>query len=283
MLSPTYLAFCHLTFICQAYFDLVPNARPLATALKHWAKCRGLNDPSGSSGPTTLSSYSIVLLLLSYLQVKGHLPNLQDPALIEQTGVAPTFLWARPAKNKKKPAGKQSMPRKRQQETVVGALANAQQAPLRMRCETTFVPAYAAAGAQSSELAPLTLDGGLRGFFAYYASFVFENTVVALAASGTMPRAAPFENAAATAEADTVNRRFSALQPDVVDDIAEVVSRLGDIHVRGQTESPVIQRLTRDLDSAETAALELEEDAEDAHRIADGVDFLQPETWQEHL
>jgi hypothetical protein len=268
----------------QAYFDLVTNARPLATALKHWAKCRGLNDPSGSSGPTTLSSYSIVLLLLSYLQVKGHLPNLQDPALIEQTGVAPTFLWARPAKQKS--AGKKSKASKRHQGALVGAPVDVQQAPLHVRCETTFVPAYAAFRAQVSELAPLTLDAGLRGFFAYYAAFDFENTVVALAASGTMPRAVSFKMVATKAEADTVKRRSeegTAVQPDAVDDMAEVVSRLGDIHVRGQTESPVIQRLTGDLNSAETAALELEEDAEDAHRIADGVNFLQPATWQEHL
>jgi hypothetical protein len=243
-----------------------------------------LNDPSGSFGPTTLSSYSIVLLLLSYLQVKGHLPNLQDPALIEQTGVAPTFLWARPAKNK--PTGKQSKVPKRHQGTLIGAPADAQQAPLHVRCETTFAPAYAVAGTEASALAPLTLDSGLRGFFAYYAAFDFENTVVALAASGTMPRAAPFKMVATKAEANTVKRRSEegeAVPPDVVDDMVEVASRLDDIHVRGQAVCADSQRPAGDLDSAETAALELEADAEDAHRIGDSVNSLQPTTWQDHL
>jgi hypothetical protein len=178
------------------------------------------------------------------------------------------------------------MPLKRQQEVLVGALADTQQAPLHVCCDTTFAPAYAVAGTEASALAPLTLDAGLRGFFAYYAAFDFENTVVALAASGTMSRTVPFKMVATKAEADTVNRRSeegTAVQLDVVDDIVEVASRLGNIHVRGHAVSADSQRPAGDLDSAETTALELEEDAEDAHRIGDGANFLQPTTWQDHL
>jgi hypothetical protein len=178
------------------------------------------------------------------------------------------------------------MPLKRQQEVLVGALANTQQAPLHVRCDTTFAPAYAAAGTEASALAPLTLDAGLRGFFAYYAAFDFENTVVALAASGTMPRAVSFRMVATKAEADTVKRRSeegTSVQPDVVDDMVEAASRLDNIHVRGQAVPADSQRPAGDLDSAETAALELEEDVEDAHRIGDGANFVQPTTWQDHL
>lgn len=61
------------------YFTLLPSARPVAFFIKQWSKKRGLNDPSGSGGFVTLSSYSLVLLFVSYLQKKGLLPHLQAP------------------------------------------------------------------------------------------------------------------------------------------------------------------------------------------------------------
>ena len=54
------------------------------------------NDPSAANGPTTLSSYSLTLLLLAYLQQIGHLPNLQDPDVLVAASVQPSHLWLRP-------------------------------------------------------------------------------------------------------------------------------------------------------------------------------------------
>lgn len=70
--------------LIRAYADLRPNLfRPLCYAVKHWLKRRGLNDPSGSSGLPSLSSYSIVLLVIQYLQLRGDLPDLQWQDLVE--------------------------------------------------------------------------------------------------------------------------------------------------------------------------------------------------------
>lgn len=52
--------------------------RPLIHALKLWASAQDLNDPSGASGPATMSSYCLTLLAIGYLQQLGHLPNLQS-------------------------------------------------------------------------------------------------------------------------------------------------------------------------------------------------------------
>lgn len=47
--------------------------------IKRWAKSRGYCDPAGRHGPISASSYTLILLLIAYLQVINHLPNLQDP------------------------------------------------------------------------------------------------------------------------------------------------------------------------------------------------------------
>lgn len=51
--------------------------RPMIHALKLWLKAQGLNDPSGASGPASMSSYCLVLMAIAYLQIRGQLPNLQ--------------------------------------------------------------------------------------------------------------------------------------------------------------------------------------------------------------
>lgn len=71
-----------------------PLVRPLSVFIKFWAKQRGLNDPSGT--PTTFSSYTLILLVISYLQHLDLLPNLQDPELIASTGTAPNRFFSTP-------------------------------------------------------------------------------------------------------------------------------------------------------------------------------------------
>ena len=46
-------------------------------ALKLWAAAFDLNDPSGSRGGATLSSYCLTLMAIAYLQHRRVLPNLQ--------------------------------------------------------------------------------------------------------------------------------------------------------------------------------------------------------------
>ncbi|WVQ82953.1 hypothetical protein IAT38_005089 [Cryptococcus sp. DSM 104549] len=51
--------------------------RPMIHALKLWASSQQINDPSGSKGPATMSSYCLTLMAIAYLQYRGCLPNLQ--------------------------------------------------------------------------------------------------------------------------------------------------------------------------------------------------------------
>ncbi|KNF03991.1 hypothetical protein PSTG_02701 [Puccinia striiformis f. sp. tritici PST-78] len=76
---------CQNSKLIRSYYELSPLVfRPLALVIKKWAKARGYCDPSGSQGPISASSYTLVLLLIAYLQVINHLPNLQDPLYIQQ-------------------------------------------------------------------------------------------------------------------------------------------------------------------------------------------------------
>ncbi|PLW08584.1 hypothetical protein PCASD_13898 [Puccinia coronata f. sp. avenae] len=71
---------CRNSSLIRAYYQLSPFVfRPLALVVKKWAKARGYCDPSGSNGPISASSYTLILLLIAYLQAVNHLPNLQDP------------------------------------------------------------------------------------------------------------------------------------------------------------------------------------------------------------
>ncbi|KAK8858589.1 hypothetical protein IAR55_002818 [Kwoniella newhampshirensis] len=60
------------------YCSIAPHLlRPMIHTLKLWASAQDLNDPSGSKGPATMSSYCITLMAIAYLQHRGCLPNLQ--------------------------------------------------------------------------------------------------------------------------------------------------------------------------------------------------------------
>jgi DNA polymerase sigma len=61
------------------YCDIDPRMRKLGMAIKYWAKARGINDRSRG----TLSSFSILLMLINFLQHRSPpiLPSLQDLAL----------------------------------------------------------------------------------------------------------------------------------------------------------------------------------------------------------
>ena len=65
----------HNSALLRAYSSLHPKVRELVVLVKHWAKLRDVNDALQG----TLSSYSFVLLVISFLQAKGFLPDLQNP------------------------------------------------------------------------------------------------------------------------------------------------------------------------------------------------------------
>ena len=77
--------------------------RPMAVFIKYWARQRDLNDPSGSLGAISLSSYTIILMLIAFLQQAGQLPNLQAPELLAAVPKRDIF-WMR-VKQPREPDG----------------------------------------------------------------------------------------------------------------------------------------------------------------------------------
>lgn len=57
------------TGMIRRYCDIVPILRPMVAFIKRWAKPLGLNSPSIKGGPQTFSSYALMLMTISYLQV----------------------------------------------------------------------------------------------------------------------------------------------------------------------------------------------------------------------
>lgn len=82
--------------LLNAYCELHRLVRPLAVFVKFWAKQRGLNDPSGSEGQTSFSSYTLILLLIAFLQTRGILPNLQSEELTTAMRCQPTRFFSTP-------------------------------------------------------------------------------------------------------------------------------------------------------------------------------------------
>lgn len=100
--------------LIKAYADLHPDiVRPLCYAAKHWLKRRDLNDSAGAGGLPSLSSYSIVLLVLQYLQLNNIVPNLQSRQLLDYLEIPAQMQHALPknASRRSKP-GKAPKPPK---------------------------------------------------------------------------------------------------------------------------------------------------------------------------
>lgn len=103
--------------LLRAYAELRPAlVRPLMFAVKTWAKRRALNDPAGTDGAASFSSYALALLVIQYLQSMGDLPNLQSKELLASLGTAKERLFkdnrnkARPARGRAKSAAARPAP-----------------------------------------------------------------------------------------------------------------------------------------------------------------------------
>ncbi|SCZ96783.1 BZ3500_MvSof-1268-A1-R1_Chr4-1g06716 [Microbotryum saponariae] len=166
--------------LIKAYCELHPMFRPFCVFLKHWARSRELNDPSGSKGPISMSSYTIILLAINYLQQINHLPNLQDKELIESTSTESTRFYSTPRVRKRH--GKNNIQRS-------------------TGWDTTFVEHYPGQWYDG----PVTMECGLLkewavGFFTCYAgedhmSFHSERQVVAVKLGRAMDRERHYRSA----------------------------------------------------------------------------------------
>ena len=83
--------------LIEAYGQVQPELfKPFVYFIKYWLSKRGLNDPSGSSGPMSFSSYTIALMGIQFLQGEGVIPNLQDPTMLKELGIPRNVIWSRP-------------------------------------------------------------------------------------------------------------------------------------------------------------------------------------------
>ncbi|TIA68393.1 hypothetical protein E3P91_04094 [Wallemia ichthyophaga] len=187
------------SLLIKAYLDLSPIARPVVLAVKNWAKLRGLNDSAGQYGPTTLSSYTLILMVISFLQVVGHLPNLQDPDQIRAAGLQEQRLWVRPPTKRPKDLKKE---RSRSDNSNTNTNSQSVSPPtsnVRVSFDTTFVEAPL----RNFVPSPLSLSTALSGFFYYYSTrsnkidndywrvsgpFNYETSIISIKHGGFLPR-----------------------------------------------------------------------------------------------
>ncbi|KAJ1939512.1 hypothetical protein FBU59_004096, partial [Linderina macrospora] len=70
----------HLKTAClAAYLKCDPRVGPLVIAVKHWAKCRRINDAANGM----INSYGYTIMLLAFLQERGVIPPLQQVTTLE--------------------------------------------------------------------------------------------------------------------------------------------------------------------------------------------------------
>jgi len=153
-----------------AYCEISPFVlRPLVHALKLWASAQDLNDPSGSRGSATMSSYCLTLLAIGYLQQRGHLPNLQSKINVPIPSHSadtedPDLIWVAWGKSQGIPA------------------------------HVAFSKTPPKDWVQTDK--DLTASEAIRGFFSYFSStpgpgprFDRENTIISVPNGGVVPRA----------------------------------------------------------------------------------------------
>lgn len=157
--------------LINAYCDLHPTVRPLCVFIKFWARQRELNDPGGAKGPVTFSSYTLILLVIAYLQQCEVLPNLQDPFLIASTATARQLFWSRPRQGRK------------------GKKVTVQPS---MGWDVTFLEKIPA-GLNWTVAAGLELADLAKGFFRYYTTdFDPARQIISIQHGAPMDRVYPF-------------------------------------------------------------------------------------------
>ncbi|TFY57295.1 hypothetical protein EVJ58_g7113 [Rhodofomes roseus] len=64
------------TSLIMRYCILSPLVRPMMFVIKYWARHRGLNEPTGPQ--PAFNSYTLALMTIAFLQMRGLLPNIQS-------------------------------------------------------------------------------------------------------------------------------------------------------------------------------------------------------------
>ncbi|TNY18872.1 Proteophosphoglycan 5 [Rhodotorula diobovata] len=261
--------------LINSYCNLHPLVRPLSVFVKFWAKQRGLNDPSGS--PTTFSSYTYILLVISYLQHLDLLPNLQNDELIAQTGTPRNRFFSTP----KARMGRGNAKRNR----IVRSVG----------WDVTFVEYDSPPEGYSPPEANLTQLA--RGFFHYWADeFNMERDIVSVW-NGRVPL--PREKAF-TSQAD-VNREKhearKALEQETgiedaerrrqegEDDAVAAFAEQVDEETR-RADGPALDAAVAQLDAGDQAAVGEDRPGKPDSRSSSPVEYTEyeePERWREQL
>ncbi|KAG8892907.1 hypothetical protein FRC01_013889, partial [Tulasnella sp. 417] len=91
---------CVNTVLLANYCNAWAPLRSMIFFIKKWAKSWAFNDASGQDGPSSYSSYCLTLMIVSFLQIRGVLPNLQSCA-VGQLDKGTAGFWSKLKKDKR--------------------------------------------------------------------------------------------------------------------------------------------------------------------------------------
>ncbi|GAA5855407.1 hypothetical protein JCM9279_006472 [Rhodotorula babjevae] len=268
--------------LINSYCNLHPLVRPLSVFVKFWAKQRGLNNPSGS--PTTFSSYTYILLVISYLQHLDLLPNLQNGDLIAETGTARNRFFSTPRSRMGRGASKRNR--------IMRSVG----------WDVSFVEyddtpeGYSPPEADLAELA--------RGFFHYWADeFDMHNDIVSIW-NGRQPLARDhaFQSQAGVnrekqaarkaLEAETGIADAERTRQDAEDDAIAAFAHDADEAAR-RADAPALDAAVAEYDAGQQAAAAADKGDRDGEAASrpdsrsssplEYTEYEEPERWREHL
>lgn len=262
--------------LINSYCNLHPLVRPLSVFVKFWAKQRGLNNPSGS--PTTFSSYTYILLVISYLQHLDLLPNLQNADLIAETGTSRNRFFSTPRARMGRGASKRNR--------IMRSVG----------WDVSFVEYDDAPEGYTPPEADLASLA--RGFFHYWADeFDMHNDIVSIQ-NGRQPLArehafqsqadANREKQAArkALEAETGVDDAERVRQDAEDDAVAAFAQDADEAAR-KVDAPALEAAVAELDASRQAEAGAGEAAgKSDSRSSSPVEYTEyeePERWREHL
>ncbi|KPV72646.1 uncharacterized protein RHOBADRAFT_55738 [Rhodotorula graminis WP1] len=263
--------------LINSYCNLHPLVRPLSVFVKFWAKQRGLNNPSGS--PTTFSSYTYILLVISYLQHLDLLPNLQDADLIAETGTARNRFFSTPRSRMGRGASKRNR--------IMRSVG----------WDVSFVEYDAAPEGYAPPEADLASLA--RGFFHYWADeFDMDRDIVSIW-NGRQPLAREHafqsqadanrekEAARKALEAETGVEHAERVRQDAEDDAVAAFAQDAD-EVARRADAPALDAAVAEYDAGQQAAAAGEGDAPgrpDSRSSSplEYTEYEEPERWRENL
>ncbi|GAA5880903.1 hypothetical protein JCM16303_005168 [Sporobolomyces ruberrimus] len=272
--------------LLNSYCNIHPLVRPLSVFVKFWASQRGLNNPSGDrDGIVTFSSYTLILLVISYLQKIAVLPNLQDEELITSTATERSRFFSTPKAYSRRGKLKHLIRSVGWDVTFV----ECDQAP----------PGFALRETDLVELA--------RGFFHYFGEeFDMETDVVSIANGAPFAREREFGQRVAPVSGpdgvrepgnpeDIQGSRAERVRQDLEDLALEAFAEEQQARAGGgaaQVDDP-----RAELDAIAQAQSELDQEREKANEARSRIraastgssspipygDFSEPEKWTEHM